>query len=419
MRMRLGIFLGGALLLAATYAQAFNVVGYFISWGSPGLEETLRYEYLTHINYSFLLPTASGGLDPTFSSAEQLDRVVQLAHSKNVKVLISVGGWNNGDDSAFHNIAASPALRNTFINNLYNYVIQHNLDGVDVDWEFPGSEGSDGFLLLMSELSERLRGSGKLLTAAVWGWNADGVAGSVYPYVDFLNLMTYDGGVPHSTYEMAVSSLNYWNGLGLPRDKTNLGIPFYGSDARWDQMDYDDLVSRDGNAPYKDEGGQESVAGYYYNSVSTVMDKTALAAERAGGVMIWALNFDVSGAGSLLSAIHETATGGSPGPVTITTNALPSGNAGAAYGTVTLSASGGTAPYQWAMVSGTLPPGLTLGTGTGAIGGVLSGTQGTFTFAVRCTDSTGQTAEKTFALVVNPSTYANKPPSFPTGLRIN
>jgi chitinase len=420
MRKRLLTLLGGAMLLmAATYAQAFNVVGYFISWGTPGFEETLRYEYLTHINYSFLLPTASGGINPTFASSAQLDRVVQLAHNKNVKVLISVGGWNNGDDSAFHTIAASPNLRNTFISNLYNYVIQHDLDGVDVDWEFPGSDGSDGFLLLMSELSARLRGSGKLLTAAVWGWSADGVTSSVYPYVDFLNLMTYDGGVPHSTYAMAVSSLNYWNGIGLPREKTILGIPFYGSNAGWDQVDYYDLTSWDANAPYKDEGGQESVSGYYYNSVPTVKDKTALAAEQAGGVMIWALNFDVSGAGSLLAAIHEATPGSSSTPVTITTNTLPSGTAGASYNPITLSASGGTAPYRWAVVSGTLPAGLALGTDTGSIGGVVTVPQGTFLFTVGCTDSTGQSVEKTFTIVVNPSIYTDKPPSFPTALSIN
>ncbi len=133
----------------------------------------------------------------------------------------------------------------------------------------------------MSELSSRLKSSGKLLTAAVWGWNTEGVSSAVYNHVDFLNLMTYDGGVPHSTYTMAESSLNYWKSKGLPKEKMILGIPFYGSNSGWSQKGYSELVFLDSGAPFKDEGGYESVSGFYYNSIDTVKDKTMLAAEKA------------------------------------------------------------------------------------------------------------------------------------------
>jgi uncharacterized protein with beta-barrel porin domain len=67
----------------------------------------------------------------------------------------------------------------------------------------------------------------------------------------------------------------------------------------------------------------------------------------------------------------------------------------------TLSASGGTGPYSFALVAGTLPPGITFNAG------VISGTptqRGSFTFTVRATDSTSATADKTYSgTVQNPS----------------
>ncbi|MEW6721531.1 MAG: glycosyl hydrolase family 18 protein [Thermodesulfobacteriota bacterium] len=405
------------LLFTSTNAHAFKVIGYFISWGESGFEETLNYEYLTHINYSFILPTHSGGISPTFGNTYQLDRLVQLAHNNNVKVLISVGGWNNGDDSAFNTISSSSGLRTTFINNIMNFVSQHNLDGVDIDWEFPGTEYSDRYTTLMAELSTRLKASGKLLTAAVWGWNTDGVAGAVYDHVDFLNLMAYDGGVPHSTYAMAESSLNYWKNRGLPKEKMNLGIPFYGSNSGWDQKNYSQLVAWDSGAPYKDEGGYEMVNGYYYNSIETVKDKTILAAEQAGGVMFWALNLDTAGSTSLLNAVHQVAPPiGSSSSLTVSTASLASGTAGATYGPVTLAAAGGSAPYSWSIASGSLPAGLSLAQSTGIISGVPSA-PGTFAFTIRCTDAGGMTGTKAFSLAISAGTA--KVPSYPTGLTIN
>ncbi|MEO5936332.1 MAG: putative Ig domain-containing protein, partial [Terriglobales bacterium] len=66
---------------------------------------------------------------------------------------------------------------------------------------------------------------------------------------------------------------------------------------------------------------------------------------------------------------------------------------------MTLTATGGTAPYTWTMVSGTLPPGLTL-----SAAGVISGTSttpGTYTFTLRITDAAGQSVTRQFSLTVN------------------
>jgi hypothetical protein len=77
----------------------------------------------------------------------------------------------------------------------------------------------------------------------------------------------------------------------------------------------------------------------------------------------------------------------------ITTTSLPSASISGAY-SATVTASGGVAPFAWAIASGALPGGLSLSasaTNSVTISGTPSG-QGTFTFTVKVTDSTGATS---------------------------
>jgi hypothetical protein len=86
-----------------------------------------------------------------------------------------------------------------------------------------------------------------------------------------------------------------------------------------------------------------------------------------------------------------------PAPLAITTSSLPSGMAGSVYSAV-VTASGGTTPYSFSLASGALPTGLALGTN-----GTLAGTptqSGTFSFSVRATDASSQTATKALSLTI-------------------
>ena len=76
---------------------------------------------------------------------------------------------------------------------------------------------------------------------------------------------------------------------------------------------------------------------------------------------------------------------GTPPPLQIATISLPAGQVSVTY-SATVTASGGTTPYTWSIVSGSLPPGLTLGASTGQITGTPSQT-GTFSFTVQVQDS--------------------------------
>ena len=89
-----------------------------------------------------------------------------------------------------------------------------------------------------------------------------------------------------------------------------------------------------------------------------------------------------------------------PGPATLAIgpSALPGGVAGSGYNQ-TLTASGGSGPYSFAIASGQVPPGVSLGSG-----GSLSGTPtkaGTFSFVVRVTGSGGATGSRTFTLKID------------------
>src|ERR1035441_4434399 len=69
------------------------------------------------------------------------------------------------------------------------------------------------------------------------------------------------------------------------------------------------------------------------------------------------------------------------------------GQVGAPYSSA-LVASGGTAPYTFSIISGSLPPGLTLDTTTGAITGTPT-TAGTFPYVAQVVDAAGRTADST------------------------
>jgi len=86
-------------------------------------------------------------------------------------------------------------------------------------------------------------------------------------------------------------------------------------------------------------------------------------------------------------------------PLMITTTSLPSGVAGNSY-SQTVTATGGTTPYSWSVVSGSLPPGLSLNTSSGLISGTPTAT-GISYIHIRVTDVYGFTATQQYSITVN------------------
>jgi len=215
----------------------------------------------THIVYSF------AGLDELTDQIKVLDPWGDLCEGggkcgfKNfvglkqqnpkLKALLAVGGWNEGS-LKYSKMAASVSGRKSFINSAVKLVKEHNFDGLDMDWEFPGFRGGGlldkaNFATLLRELKQEMSKSGLLLTSAVSAGKEtiDGAydVKSIAESLDFINVMTYDFEGAWNRFtglnaplkcsgencKLSVEyAINYWMQLGAPSNKIVMGIPLYG-----------------------------------------------------------------------------------------------------------------------------------------------------------------------------------------------
>ena len=92
---------------------------------------------------------------------------------------------------------------------------------------------------------------------------------------------------------------------------------------------------------------------------------------------------------------------------------LPNSTVGTAYNQ-TVSASGGASPYTFAVSSGSLPPGLSLDTSTGAISGIPTSANNA-TFIIRATDANGCAGTRNYTIVSGCPTLNLAPSTLPSG----
>lgn len=300
-----------------TFSQELKVIGYYM----PNVEpETIPFDVLTHINYSFAIPAKTGDTLLPLKDDGKLKRLVEIARQKKRKVFISIGGWGigdgGGDDTRFHKMAETAAGRQQFIESTMTFVNKYNLDGVDLDWEYPdeNTRSADDYILLVKLLSEKLHSANKELTAAVisYGKKGYGIKNEAFQYMDWLNIMAYDDDYgpdyvkAHSPYSLAVKSLDYWLiERKLPAEKCVLGLPFYSKLGMGKYgSDYKGLL-KSGASPYDDYH-----AGAFYNGMLTIEAKTKLAMERKlAGVMVWEISHDTNDEYSLFKTIQRAKVG--------------------------------------------------------------------------------------------------------------
>ena len=222
------------------------VVAYVTSWTN----EVPDPNVMTHINYAF------GHVNDSFDGVridnpDRLRMIVGLK-SKNpsLKVMLSIGGWGSG---RFSEMAASDKNRQAFVRDCQRVVREFELDGIDIDWEYPtqssagissSPDDTGNFTLLMRDLRRTL-GKGKLITAATVH-NAKYIDfRSCIQYMDFVNVMAYDMGNPPkhhaalypsaiSGYGTASQSVESHLKAGVPKEKLVMGVPFYGRGDRKD-----------------------------------------------------------------------------------------------------------------------------------------------------------------------------------------
>ncbi len=289
-------------------------VGYFVQWGIYGrnynvvdAQRSGAAAALTHLNYAF------GGISPdgtcTVTAPGKSDSYADYTRSvpaelsvdgvadapgqalrgnfnqlrklkaKNpgLRVLISLGGWSWSKE--FSDVALTDASRKKFVQSCVDLYIRGNLpavdgaggpasaagvfDGIDIDWEYPASEGNAGnvvrpedtrnFTLLLREFRRQL-GRHHLLTAALPADPAKAAkleVARITRTLDFMNLMTYDyrgawaaqgptnfhanlypdpgsPGTPDERAQSINTTVRAYLRLGARPDRLVIGLPFYG-----------------------------------------------------------------------------------------------------------------------------------------------------------------------------------------------
>jgi chitinase len=281
------------------------VLAFYTSWDPAG---GIDYNKVTHILFAFTNANSGGSVTGYVAGG-----VVSAAHAAGVKVMASIGGANNS--SAFPGIAANSGSRSTFASNVKALCDNNNLDGVDIDWEFPeNAQDSANFTLLMKQLRTTLGTRVISVDVAADAEKGQWIPKSATTIPDFFNIMSYDFVVPsgggfiptqHAPYSKASTSLNYWRVRGVPKDRCILGVPFYGHnyDAGGTTEDYKAIInSNPGLSPDAD-----SIGHNYFNGVTTIKKKATLVAQQSyGGIMIWQIAQDMpSGSRSLLDALNS------------------------------------------------------------------------------------------------------------------
>ncbi|KAA1086832.1 hypothetical protein PGT21_013035 [Puccinia graminis f. sp. tritici] len=236
-------------------------ISYFPDWSLDILApEQVQYKKFDIIYFAFAIPNENVGVDFTQPDSKQtLDRLVSGAHAAGSRVVLSVGGWGG---SKFFSVAVkSECSRQTFVNNLYQLVLAHDLDGIDIDWEYPGqaqiqdniaSSTDSAALLSFFQLLRAKLGPHKIISAAVTDYTFTNAQGGRMTNVeefgkvlDYILIMNYDvwgassnpgpngpfsNGCQDSSQPGAnmVSSIKTWTSAGFPRQKILMGLAAYG-----------------------------------------------------------------------------------------------------------------------------------------------------------------------------------------------
>ena len=214
----------------------------------PTLEDVKCF---THINIGHARfvnkETGDGGLTMKDPGPAYMKRLA--AYKKDypeLKLLLMVGGWGS-NANGFSAMAKDPDKRKLFCDECVRFCEEYNLDGIDLDWEYPtyaaegnGADPADtrNFTTLVKEMREAL-GPNRLISYAASDSGEYINNKEVLEWVDYINVMTYSMGDPpyHNSplYRSSLTrkrsgeeSIEIFHKQGVPYDRMNYGMAFYG-----------------------------------------------------------------------------------------------------------------------------------------------------------------------------------------------
>ena len=305
---------------------------------------------LTHINYAFAELYMVNGTYQGFKvqgSQSRFESVVAVKESyPDLKICLSfthgVSNSDNQQGGSFSALAGSEANRKAFAADCLAFLERYGLDGIDLDWEFPGLSWSgaacdpavdtDNYVLLVKQLRETLGDKYELSYAGycsdkvsvTGGWRYNDIA-AMDKYVDYVNIMTYDlDEAPHHhsalsdsrAYRDCERAVKAYLNAGVSAKKLVLGIPFYGRHS-WSKsptaITYKKILALDpyqyrrnkwdaqANCPYVETMGGEFYCGYD-NPRSIGIKGEWIRKQGMLGLMYWEYDQD-DGKGTLRRAV--------------------------------------------------------------------------------------------------------------------
>ncbi|MGH8242136.1 MAG: glycoside hydrolase family 18 protein [Steroidobacteraceae bacterium] len=282
----------GSTVAATSPAAAvadYRIVAYVAGWSMP---ESIPAAKLTHINFAFARIDGEGRVvfeDPRYAAA--IASIVELRlRQPRLKVLVSVGGW---EAEGFSDAALTSESRKRFARSAVDLLRRHRLDGIDLDWEYPGQgvaginyrpEDRENFTRLLQDVRAQLDAASAadgraganryLLTiaSADRDYFAHTEMDRLHVHLDWINVMAYDffnsltattghhAGLYASEFAAPTdrnsdASIRQHRAAGIPPGKLVLGVAFYGR--RFEGVD---PLQEGLHRPYARYGGDHSYA---------------------------------------------------------------------------------------------------------------------------------------------------------------
>src|SRR5688572_17068274 len=119
------------------------IIGYVPAYRGALDEKRIDATKLTHINYAFVdVKDSLAWLTNIETDTSNFRRLNYLKRDNpELKILISIGGWSWSEN--FSDAVLTESSRKKFAQSSVDMIDKFNLDGVDIDWEYPGFRGQD------------------------------------------------------------------------------------------------------------------------------------------------------------------------------------------------------------------------------------------------------------------------------------